>query len=44
VSGEAQGGSSVYAGAPGPRLQAPMAASKRESRKEFPLHQGESDF
>jgi methyl-accepting chemotaxis protein/methyl-accepting chemotaxis protein-1 (serine sensor receptor) len=44
VSGEAQAGSSVYAGGPGPRLQAPVTASRRESRKEFPLHQGESDF
>jgi methyl-accepting chemotaxis protein/methyl-accepting chemotaxis protein-1 (serine sensor receptor) len=45
VGGHAEGGSAAHDFVPaGPRRQAPAVAYKKESRKEFPLNDGESDF
>jgi hypothetical protein len=45
VGGHAEGGSAAHDFVPaGPRRQALAVASKKDSRKEFPLNDGESDF
>jgi methyl-accepting chemotaxis protein/methyl-accepting chemotaxis protein-1 (serine sensor receptor) len=44
VGGHVEGGSAAHDVPAGPRRQALAMASKKESRKEFPLNDGESDF